>query len=456
MKIAIIGAAGLRTPLIVKAMAARQGSLNLTELALMDIDAERLELMAGLLSSVQNGVEFPFSVLLTTNAEEALQQADYVITTFRVGGMEGRIVDERVPLALGLLGQETTGAGGFAMAMRTIPVLLDYVSVMKKVCPEAWLINFANPSGLLTDMLLREGGWKRTVGICDAPATMQKVAEALLGAAPGEVFLDYFGLNHLGWVKGIFYRGVDVLPQFLKTLEQSGGMPELPFDVSLLTELGMIPNEYLFYYYYRRQAVQLILERGLTRGEWLKAENEALFAKLRQWRDQEDLPGMAEQYEAYLRRRSQTYLLHQKGEEVSPSGVASAASTVMGDSGYAGVALDLIEGLSGGSAKVMTVNIQNQGAVWGMEEEDVVEVPAFVQQGLIKPLAVGNVPAHCLALMKQVKAYERLTISAALEHSFAHALQALTIHPLVGDVSLARQILAGYQSGHGALFPELH
>ncbi|MFZ5809640.1 MAG: glycoside hydrolase [Chloroflexota bacterium] len=456
MKITIIGAAGLRTPLIVKAMAARQGRINLTELALMDIDAERLELMAGLLSSVENGVELPFSVSLTTNADEALQGADYVITTFRVGGMEGRIVDERVPLALGLLGQETTGAGGFAMAMRTIPVLLEYVSLMKKVCPEAWLINFANPSGLLTDMLLREGGWKRTVGICDAPATMQNVAAALLGAAPAEVFVDYFGLNHLGWVKGIFFRGVDILPQFLKTLEQSGGMPELPFDVSLLTELGMIPNEYLYYYYYRQQAVQLILERGRTRGEWLKAENEALFAKLRQLRDQEDLPGMAEQYETYLRRRSQTYLLHQSGEKAGQSGVAFAASTVMGDSGYAGVALDLIEGLSGGTAKVMTVNVQNQGAVWGMEEEDVVEVPAYVHQGLIKPLAVGNIPRHCLALMKQVKAYERLTISAALEHSFAHALQALTIHPLVGDVSLARQILAGYQSGHGELFPELH
>ena len=232
MKIAILGAGGVRTPLIVGAMLRRRERLGLTELALMDVDAERLDIMGELAQAEQApptvsdelGQAAGFKICCTTDARAALTGADFVITTFRVGGIASRVVDERVPLRHGVLGQETTGPGGFAMAMRTIPVLLDYIATMRDVCPEAWLINFANPAGLLAEAATTAGGWTRTVGICDAPEGMRRVAAAIFGMSPDELYLDYFGLNHLGWVRAALYQGQDLLPRFIATLPCGGAI----------------------------------------------------------------------------------------------------------------------------------------------------------------------------------------------------------------------------------------
>ncbi len=174
MKLAILGAAGVRTPLVLKSIAAFRSQIGLTELALMDIDGERLDLIAALSAPLEHGNDLRFSITRTTDARAALGGADFVITTFRVGGTESRVIDERVPLNHGVLGQETTGPGGFAMAMRTIPVLFDYIQLMREVCPNAWLINFANPAGLLAEAITRVAGWRRAVGICDAFPINQK------------------------------------------------------------------------------------------------------------------------------------------------------------------------------------------------------------------------------------------------------------------------------------------
>jgi 6-phospho-beta-glucosidase len=249
MKIAILGAAGVRTPLIVQALIERQERLGLSDLALMDIDSDHLELIAALATPVGREKKARFSINPTTDARVALYGADFVITTFRVGGIASRVVDERVPLSYGVLGQETTGPGGFAMGMRTIPVLLDTLQLMGQVCPHAWLINFANPAGMMAEAAIRVAGWPRAVGICDSPAGMQRMAAALVGAPSEQVFLDYFGLNHLGWIRSVIYQGEDVLPAFLHRIQQAGGMPGLPFSIDLMLEMGMIPNEYLYYYY---------------------------------------------------------------------------------------------------------------------------------------------------------------------------------------------------------------
>nr|MCU0510531.1 6-phospho-beta-glucosidase [Anaerolineae bacterium] len=219
MKIAVIGAAGVRTPLIVDAMIRRAGRLGLSELALMDIDGPRLEVIGQLLPAA------PFAVTPTTDARVALRGADFVITTFRVGGIAARALDETIPLGHSVLGQETTGPGGFAMAMRSIPVLLGYIALMREECPDAWLINFANPAGLMAEGATRLGGWQRTVGICDAPEGMLRVAAAVLGAQPSEVQLDYFGLNHLGWVRGVRVGRKDYLPDLIQMIVAAGGMP---------------------------------------------------------------------------------------------------------------------------------------------------------------------------------------------------------------------------------------
>ncbi len=449
MKITIIGAAGTRTPLLLQALVHRQDRLGLEQVALLDVDGERLQLLGALSAPLE--ARASFSITRTTDARAALDGADFVVTTMRVGGMEARVVDERVPLAHGVLGQETTGPGGFAMAMRTIPVLLSYVEQMRRLCPDAWLINFANPSGMMAEAVIRLGGWERTVGICDAPVAIQRAAAAVCGIKPEEIDMDYFGLNHLGWVRALRYRGADLLPQLLAMLQQVGHFPGLPFDAGFVASLGLIPNEYLYYYYHSAEAVRRILEAGRTRGEQLVALNERLLAELRQRRN--DPAAMMAAYESYLQERSQSYMAAETGQglEEIPPALLEALST----GGYADMALDLIEALAGARPRVLVVNVPNRGALRAMADDDVVEVPAFAGPGFLRPLAVGDIPPACLGLMKQVKAYERLTIAAVAKGSYAKALEALVVHPLVRDYGTARAILDEYREKHGALFPAL-
>ena len=334
MKIAILGAGGVRTPLIVGAMTRRAARLGLTELALMDVDAERLDIIGMLAQAQQNAQDVhpgeipaaPFRIVRTTDVRTALAGADFVITTFRVGGIASRVVDERVPLRFGVLGQETTGPGGFAMAMRTIPVLLDYLTTMREVCPDAWLINFANPAGLLAEAAITAGGWTRTVGICDAPEGMRRVAAALFGLTPDELYLDYFGLNHLGWVRGAFQGGRDLLPRFMVMLRVADGVPGLPFDAAFIASLGMIPNEYLYYYYHSREAVNNILHDKITRGEQIAGWNALLFDDLKSLRDAGDPNGMRRTYQAYLEQRGGTYMASETGQTHDLAGLTLRSS----------------------------------------------------------------------------------------------------------------------------------
>lgn len=448
MKIAVLGAGGMRLPLLHQALVSRSQALRLDRLALMDIDGGRLDLMLGVTRAM---AETPpgLHVEATTSLEAALEGASFVITTFRVGDMAGRVADERIPLAHGLLGQETTGAGGFAMAMRTLPVLHDVIGRMRRLCPQAWLVNFANPSGLLAQAA-RRAGWERSLGICDAPSTMLHLAARLLDVPAGEVYLDYFGLNHLGWVRRVLHRGEDYLPTFLSMIRAAGGFPGLPFEPDLLLELGLLPNEYLKYYYSTRQTVEALRAAPQTRGEFLSELNEAVRRDLADLLARGESQAAGERYLAYLQRRGETYL-EGPGE---PAGLPAAMRAGDGG-GYADVALDVIEALSGGGQRVLIVNAPNQGAVEGMAPEDVVEVPVLVRADGLQPMAVGPIPGHALGLMLRVKAYERMTIEAAAEGSRSKALLALTLHPLVADTARARSLLQEMEHAHAATFPRL-
>jgi len=455
MKIAIIGAGGVRTPLLVQAVLIRRERLGADELAVMDIDSERLDLMRQVTLPLEEASRGVLRLSYTTSAREALHEADFVITTFRVGGMESRVIDERVPLARGVLGQETTGPGGFAMAMRTLPVLFEYLAQMRELCPNAWLVNFANPAGLLTEALRGAGGWKRAVGICDAPSGMRRAAAALLGTTAEHVHFGYFGLNHLGWVRSLVYRGEDVLPRFMVMLREGASMPGLPFDSAFVARLGMIPNEYLYYYYHSREAVANILRGGETRGEYLVRINQGLFTALRDASARHAVAEMVAAYGAYMHQRGHTYMASETGHTDLLAKADPAVVAALAAEGYAGVALDLIEGLRGSAPREMILNIPNEGAIQGMASGDVVEIPAAVSADSIRPFTVGDVPGHCLGLMLQVKSYEQLTIRAALEHSHGLAVSALALHPLVGDVPTARLLVDEYREKHGALFPDL-
>lgn len=457
MKLAIIGAGGVRTPLLIQAIYKRQKNLGIHQLSLMDTDLDRLKTIGAVSLQLENSEKLDFNITRTDNLKEALTGADFVITTFRVGGIESRVIDERVPLNMGLLGQETTGAGGFAMGLRSIPVLIDIVHAMEKACPQAWLVNFANPAGMMVQALRNTTGWKRMAGICDAPSQFLSVFAGLLQAETDDVELDYFGLNHLGWIRSIRHQGQDHIRDFIDMLVKSGGIPQFPFDPHLVETLGLFPNEYLYYYYYSRQAVANILKSGISRGEQILGDNQLLFNKINYLVGKEDYSGIETTYLDYIGKRGGTYMQNETGGEGTTENPALLEQLDLASGeGYAGVALDLIESLLGSGDSRMILNIPNRRSIPAMGRDDIVEIPAIVSKDKIEPVDVGVIPDHCLGLMKTIKAYEHLTVEAAVKRSYTLALQALTIHPLVQDFGLAQKVLDGYLSMHGDYFPVLN
>jgi 6-phospho-beta-glucosidase len=453
LKLTIIGTAGVRTPLMLRGILRRHEKLGLTDLCLMDVNRAHLDLIRMISEPLLREIGVAFRTVWTTDAREAIAGADYVLTTFRVGGSRSRITDERVPLRYGMLGQETTGPGGFAMAMRTIPVILDYVRLIGELAPNAWLINFTNPSGLIAEAVTTHTDLQRVVGICDNPSSMQRAIATVLDLSPDQVFLEYFGLNHLGWVRAAYVRGRDVLPEIISGLGQKGfAMPGLPFDPQFVAALGMIPNEYLYFYYFTREAVQHILDAGKTRGEQVQELNDWLFTELERLRQGGTEAEVRRAYISYLIRRGESYMAVETGHKPDSEHLEAEVE----EEGYEGVALGVIECLSGTRQGYSILNVPNCGAIAGMGERDVVEVPCYLSQAAVRPVAIGSVPDHALVLIKQVKEYERLTVEAALSGSSALALKALTLHPLVPSLEIARRILDDYIKAHGDLFPPLH
>ena len=460
MKLTFIGAGGARTPLVIQSILDRQRDLPIREVCMMDIDAERLDLMRMVSKPRLASGQAAFQVTWTTDARQAIEGSDFIVMTFRVGQMQSRVVDEQVPLKYGVLGQETTGPGGCAMALRTIPVLLEYVELIRQLAPNAWLLNFANPSGMLTEAVTRVAGFRRAVGICDDPAGMVRVAAAFCLREASQVFPEYFGLNHLGWLRAVYVDGVDRVPYMLDEVRKAGGrIPGLPFDLDFIEMLGLIPGEYLFFYYYPRQSVENLQRAGQSRAQQILPFNEELYASLKRMRDEDADPNQVEAvYARYLQQRGETYMTLETGDKASawhpPDQAGQIASAA---EGYSGVALGLIKALlSNEVAALPILNVPNQGAIPGMANDDVVEVTCVARNGIIRPVALGPIPDHALALMKTVKAYERLTIEAAVERSYSLALKALSLHPLVPSPEMAKAILDDYIAQHGDYFPALH
>jgi 6-phospho-beta-glucosidase len=463
MKLTFIGAGGVRTPLVIQSLLHFQDRLPLKIVCMMDIDGERLGLMQ-LASKPRLAGRANFEVEWTTDARRAIAGSDFIVTTFRVGGMESRVIDEQVPLKYGVLGQETTGPGGFAMALRTIPVMLDYVRLVRELAPGAWLLNFTNPAGMVTEAITRVAGYERAVGICDNPAAMLRGIAALLDVKPERLFPEYYGLNHLGWLGAVYLEGVDLVPRIIQALKEGhASLPGLPFDAGFIETLGAIPNEYLYFFYSPQECVENLLRAGESRAQQILPFNLELFANLRQIRDEEASPLSVEStYARYLDQRHGTYMTLETGEpsHLQSQGENHLEGGAAGDrisesaEGYSAVALNVIEALVGNSAALI-LNVPNRGAVPGMADDDVVEVTCHVGSGVVRPIAVGPIPDHALGLMKTVKAYERLTIQAAVEGSYALAAKALALHPLVPSYNIARAILDDYRNGHGDYFPEL-
>ncbi len=400
MRLVILGGGGFRVPLVHRALVA-DGRVD--ELVLHDVDPARLARIRAVLHGGPR-------VTATTDLDEALRGADFVFSAIRVGGLAGRAIDEEVAHAHGVLGQETVGAGGIAYGLRTVPVARDIARRVARLAPEAWVINFTNPAGLITEAMAEH---PRVIGICDSPVGLcRRVAHAL---GVEDVTFDYAGLNHLGWLQGVYRGAENLLPRLLTDADALLSFEEgRLFGVELLQALGVIPNEYLHYYYDTRDAL------GDDRGAFLLRQQKRFYDGEVDW-------------ETTRLEREATYM---KQDRDSLDG-----------GGYEHVALKLMHALAHDERATLILNVPNGTTLSTLDSAAVVEVPCTVDEGGVSPLPVSQLPDHAAGLVTSVKAVDRLV----LEGTRAAALKAFALHPLVDSVSTAKSLLETYVRRH----PEL-
>ena len=451
MKLTVLGGGGVRSPLLVASMLHRAGAIHLDEICLMDINPEKLRLLGAICKylAVRDGGRV--RITMTNDARLALEGARYVITTIRVGEEQGRILDERIALRHGILGQETTGPGGFAMAMRGIPAILDYARLAEEVCPGAWIFNFTNPAGLVAQAL-RDSGFERTVGICDGANQAQMEAAKWLGIPQHELRAEVFGLNHLSWTRRLEREGEDILPDLLSDAAFLAQSSQAIFERELRERIGMWFNEYLFYYYYSERALRSILADEMTRGEEVLQLNQGLLEQLQAINPESNPEVALRAYGAYERRRVATYMHYaypDEDEEQNSDEPGNPLEDSLEESeGYAGIALGIIQALESEEPLYIALNVPNRGAIAGLKDSDVVEVSCLVDNGSIRPLRIGEIPEHQELLIRNVKLYERLAVKAILKRSRQEAVFALMQHPLVPSYSLARELVDEYVLAH--------
>jgi 6-phospho-beta-glucosidase len=431
--------------------------IPIAELCIHDIEPQRLQTIGALVEHLVRQAGSPFRVALTTDFVKAVQGADFIYTAIRVGGEEGRAVDERVALRHGVLGQETTGPGGFAMALRTIPVMLEYAELIERHAPNAWVVNFTNPAGLIAEALHKHSRLK-VIGICDAPSAMRLDLARFLNVPAAALHINYFGLNHLGWINRVLVGGQDRLPDIIANYEALVRLcPHMAcFSGELIRQLGMLPNEYLYYYYYRDQAVGHIRGSKETRGEQIVRLNRRLFAELGDALRTGGVEEGMKLYSAIMLERQNSYMAAEAG--------GAHLSTAEHDQqqpeeqfvneGYAGLALSIMSGIYNNSKVGLIVNVPNRGAIEGLRPDDVVEVPCVLDANGPLPLAVGPVPEAVKGLLQSVKQYERHTVEAAVSGSYEEAWMALAAHPLVGSHTLAKSLLDDYLQQHERYLPK--
>ncbi|MEV7072172.1 6-phospho-beta-glucosidase [Streptomyces sp. NPDC093990] len=441
MKLTILGGGGFRVPLVYGALLTDRAEGRVTEVVLHDLDAGRLSAVGRVLAEQAAGVPDAPTVTATTDLDEALRGADFVFSAIRVGGLEGRAADERVALDEGVLGQETVGAGGIAYGLRTVPVAVDIARRVARLAPDAWVINFTNPAGLVTEAMSRHLG-HRVIGICDSPVGLGRRIARVLGADPNEAWIDYVGLNHLGWVRGLRIAGRDELPRLLADPDLLGSFEEGKlFGVDWLRSLGAIPNEYLHYYYFNREAVRAYQQAEKTRGAFL-ADQQARFY------DEVGAPG-ARALEVWDRTRAEreaTYM--SENRETAGAGERDADDL---SGGYEKVALALMRAIARDERTTLILNVRNQGTLSVLDRDAVIEVPCLVDANGAHPVSVAPLPDHATGLVCSVKAVEREVLAAAESASRTTAVKAFALHPLVDSVNVARRLVEGYTSVHPGL-----
>ena len=443
MKLAIVGGGGVRAPLFVQSALKRAGRLGLTEICLMDTDAAQLQLIGALCAELARRDGQGVAITTTTSIDEAFTGVDHVVTTVRPGGAEGRVTDERIALKHGVLGQETTGACGFAMALRSIPTILSYARRLRELSPDAWLFNFTNPAGLVSQAL-SDAGITRCVGICDSANGAQNALAHRLGVDPQEVEADLFGLNHLSFTRQAKVEGVDRLPEALADDGFLASTNLRVFEPRVVRRQGMWINEYLYYYYYIDQAMNGH-GNGPTRGEEVLELNRQLIAELRRIDAARNPDAALKAYFDYEHRRSGSYMAHATQIEADTD---EEVEHVDDGEGYAGVALSLMEALEGTGRIRTGLNVVNGGAIADLHDDDVVEVSCIVDESGIHPVPIGQMPEEQRYLIQSVKHYERLAAKAILSKDRALAIDALVAHQLVLSYSRAEPLVDDFLAAY--------
>ena len=443
MKLALIGGGGVRAPEFVRGALVFAAPLDLQEVWLMDTDPARLEIIVPLCQEIMRPARSPFRLFQTASLDEALRDANIIVTTIRVGGEHGRVIDERVALRHNVLGQETTGAGGFSMAVRSIPALIDVATQAEALAPKAWTFNFTNPAGLVAQAL-HDAGFRQIVGICDSANTGQREVAHNLGVSIDEVKAEVFGLNHLSWMRKALVKGVDVLPDLLSDDNFIQATNLRFFDIHLLRRMGMFLNEYLYYYYHRDEAVKGIQAEHETRGEEVERLNKELFEVLKDCPPDEGLRF----YDAYNHHRSSTYMAYAEPQRSDEKVETQQEHSEHEVGGYAGVALRAALALTQEHPLRIGLNVPNQGAIPNMQIDDVVEITCEVGGRGIRPIPIDPVPEDAYLLMRAVKRYERLASRAILNRDRTLAVDSLFAHPLIGSYALARTLVDEYLEAH--------
>ncbi|MFD5759505.1 6-phospho-beta-glucosidase [Streptomyces sp. NPDC127044] len=441
MKLTILGGGGFRVPLVYGALLGDRAEGRVTHVVLHDVDAGRLTAVARVLAEQAKDLPDAPEVSFTTDLDDALRGADFIFSAIRVGGLEGRADDERVALAEGVLGQETVGAGGIAYGLRTVPVAVDIAQRVARLAPDAWVINFTNPAGLVTEAMSRHLG-DRVIGICDSPVGLGRRIATVLGANPREAWIDYVGLNHLGWVRGPRVAGRDELPRLLADPELLGSFEEGKlFGVEWLQSLGAVPNEYLHYYYFNREAVRAYQQAEKTRGAFLRDQQEQFYAEMRR----PDTAALSA-WDRTRAEREATYMAENR--DAAGAGERDADDL---SGGYEKVALALMRAIARDERTTLILNVRNRGTLGVLDTEAVIEVPCLVDANGAHPVAVDPLPDHASGLVCAVKAVEREVLSAAESGSRTTAVKAFALHPLVDSVNVARRLVEGYTSVHPGL-----
>lgn len=433
IKIVTIGGGSSYTPELIEGFIKRYNELPVGEIWLVDIESgqEKLKIVGNLAKRMVKKAGVPIDINLTLNRREALKDADFVTTQIRVGQLDARNKDERIPLSHGVIGQETNGAGGMFKALRTIPVILDIDKDMSELCPNAWLINFSNPAGMVTEALLKYGINKKVIGLCNVPIGMEKSVAEMLDVDSNRVTMTFAGLNHMVFGKKIYLDGENVTDKVINSIAEGKigsivkNIKDFEWSPNFIKALNMMPCPYHKYYYQTSEMLEDELKefsKGETRAEIVQKLEKDLFE-----------------------------LYKDENLDIKPPQLEKR-----GGAYYSDAACRLINSIYNDKKDIQPVNVRNNGAIEGIDDDSAVEVSCIITKDGPKPLSIGKLPVAVNGLIQTIKSFEKLVVDAAVEGDYNKALLALTINPLIPSEKMAKILLDELLEAHKQYLPQFN